>query len=66
MVSSLVAMLGWCRAIMAHPKLLATLTPDRKLVWDRGELQASIFGCSIGMRKEFETKKLELQVLLKE
>ena len=66
MVSSLVARLGRCRAIMAHPKLLAPLTPDRKLVWGRVELPASIFGCSVGMRNEAETKKLELQVLLKE
>mgnify|MGYP002280283827 FL=1 len=66
MVSSLVARLGRCRAIMAHPKLLAHLTPDRKLVWGRVELPASIFGCSIEMRKESETKKLELQVFLKE
>ena len=51
---------------MAHPKLLAPLTPDRKLVWGRVELPASIFGCSIGMRKESETKKIRLQVLLKE
>ena len=56
MVSSRVAKFGRCRAIMAHPKLLAPLTPDRKLVWDRVELPASIFGCSIGMRNESETK----------
>ena len=61
-----VARLGRCRAIMVHPKLLAPLTPDRKLVWGRVELPSSINGCSIGMRKESETKKLEPQVLLKE
>ena len=66
MVSMHVARLGRCRAIMVHPKLLAPLTPDRKLVWGRVELPASIFRCSIGMRKESETKKLEPQVLLKE
>ena len=51
---------------MANTKLLAPLSPDRKQVWGRVELPASILGCSIGMRKESETKKLELQVFLKE
>ena len=55
MVSSL-ARLGRCRAIMTHPKLLAPLTTDMKLVCGRVELPATIFGCSIRMLKEAETK----------
>ena len=58
MVSSLVARLGRCRASMAYPMLLAPLTPDMKLVWGRVELPATLFGSSIGMRKESETKIL--------
>ena len=54
MVLSLVARLGRCLAITAHPKLLAPLTPDRKLVWGRVDLPASIFNHRL------------LQVLLKE
>ena len=44
MVLSLVARLGRYRAIMVHPKLLVPLTQERKLVWGRVELPASIFG----------------------
>jgi len=49
---------------MAHPKLLAPLTPDRKLVWGRVELPSSINGCSIGMRKESETKNSNSKLFL--
>ena len=67
MVSSPVARLGRCRAIMAnHSYWHLWVQTERKLVWGRVQLPASIFRCYIGMQKESETKTLELQVLLKE
>ena len=56
MVSSLIARLGRCRAIMTHPKLLAPLIPDRKLVWGRVELQASIFALEYGRSLKQKTR----------
>ena len=43
---------------MAHPKLLAPLTPDRKLVWDRVELHISIFDAPLecGMSPKQKTR----------
>ena len=56
MVSSLIARLGPFQAIMTHPKLLAPLIPDRKLVWGRVELQASIFALECGRSLKQKTR----------